>query len=66
MFNDDRKVGRVLFDACCVCFANVCMEVKNSGNVGLCVRECRVCWPAWAYEHCQWVRCPVNNVQEFS
>lgn len=63
MFNDDRKVGRVLFDACCVRFANVCMEVKNSGNVGLCVRVCRVCWPAWAYEHCQWVRCLVNTVQ---
>lgn len=34
MFNDDRKVGRVLFDVgCCVHFENVCMEVKNSGNV---------------------------------
>ncbi len=33
VFKDDRKVGRVLFDACCVRFANVCMEVKNSGNV---------------------------------
>ncbi len=39
MFNDDRKVGRVLFDACCVHFANVCMEVKNSENVGLCVKS---------------------------
>lgn len=37
MFNDDRKMGRVLFDAWCVCFVNVCMDVKNPGNVGLCV-----------------------------
>lgn len=66
MFNDDRKVGRVLFDAWCVCFVNVCMDVENPGNVGLCVRVCRVCWPAWAYVHCQRVRSPVNTVQEFS